>query len=127
LSYARISITLPEELLAEADRCAKELDRSRSWVVSDALTAYLAGRAARADRDRVREAPSPAYSAASGLGEQRLSQLRADLALTPEQRVLEAERTARAWSTAAPRWAGVLTFDRFEDYLAWKRREAAGQ
>jgi hypothetical protein len=126
LAYARISITLPEDLLASVDRCARGLDRSRSWLISDALTAYLAGRAARVDRDRLREADS-LYHASPGLGEQRLVQLRADLALTPEQRVLEAERTARARSTLAPRWVGLLTFDRFEDYLDWKRREAAGK
>ncbi len=34
---ARVTITIPEELLAAADRRARELDRSRSWVIADTL------------------------------------------------------------------------------------------
>jgi len=37
-----------------------------------------------------------------GLGDYRLRQLKADLALTPEQRVLGAERTARVAEQARP-------------------------
>lgn len=35
--YARIAITLPRELLVAADRRARELDRSRSWVIAEAI------------------------------------------------------------------------------------------
>ncbi|MBA3498014.1 MAG: ribbon-helix-helix protein, CopG family, partial [Gemmatimonadales bacterium] len=34
--YARISITLPREVLAAADSQAKALDRPRSWVIAEA-------------------------------------------------------------------------------------------
>jgi hypothetical protein len=122
MAYARISVTLPKAVLAAADRRAKELDRSRSWVIAEALRDWDGGAAAATPPRVVREA-RPAYEALPGLGEQRQAQLHADLALTPEQRVIEAERTASAASPTGGRWTGVLTFDRFEDYLAWKRRE----
>jgi hypothetical protein len=45
MALARISITIPRELLAEADGAARQLDRSRSWIVADAVRRYLrAGR-----------------------------------------------------------------------------------
>jgi hypothetical protein len=71
----------------------------------------------------LREPVSHPYAA--GLGASRLAQLVADLALTPEQRVLEAERTARAAEErrrAAGRQVWIRSFDRYEDYLDWKRR-----
>ena len=126
MAYARVSLTLPKALLAAADRRAKELDRSRSWLIADALTAYLAIPATAGRAVSARESRPPVYAGSPGLGEQRLDQLRSDLRLTPEQRVLEAERTTQATATPPARWTGVLTFDRFEDYLRWKRREAAG-
>jgi hypothetical protein len=54
--------------------------------------------------------------------------LEADLALSPERRVLEAELTARLSSLRrgpAPR-SFVLAFDRYEDYLDWKLSPATG-
>lgn len=132
MSYARISITLPRELVAAADRQARALDRSRSWLVAEALRRHLqdsAGSAAGAtvpSGRAVHEALPPPYGVVSrGLGEYRLQQLKADLALTPEQRVLAAERTARVAEHTRPRSKGqrVLQFDRYEDYLEWKRRE----
>lgn len=118
----RISITLPENLVLGADRRARQLDRSRSWVLADALRRLLSDRPVAAVREPARHpnAVSP------GLGEYRLQQLEADLALTPEQRVREAERTAREVELArgATPGRGVRFFDHYEDYLAWKRREA---
>jgi hypothetical protein len=125
MTYARISVTVPKAVLAAADRRARELGRSRSWVVADALASYVAEPAEREPSRRVREQVAT-YQVSPGLGGQRLAQLESDLALTPEQRVIEAERTARAAPVRTTRWTGVLTFDRFEDYLAWKRREAVG-
>ena len=42
MPFARIAITLPKDLLAATDRRAKELDRSRSRVIAEALRAYVA-------------------------------------------------------------------------------------
>src|SRR5437016_2964002 len=115
--YARIAITLPAEDLASADRVAREQDRSRSWVIAEAVRAYTAKPPA---------SPS-ARPPAVGLGPSRLVQLAADMALTPEQRVREAEATARAVPRhQRGRIQRVISFERFEDYLDWKAREAAG-
>ena len=120
MALARISITVARDLLVAADRRAKKLERSRSWVVAEALRRYLARPGA------VRESAVAPYEAAGpkGLGSYRRAQLDADLALTPEQRVREAEQTARVAELAAGKRLGhrVLTFDRYEDYLEWKRR-----
>ena len=104
---ARISMTIPADVLRRADRIAKREGRSRSWVLSDA----------------VRRLPEPASATPPRLDESRRTQLAADLALTATERVLAAERTAREVPTR--RYASLfVTFDRFEDYLEWKRREA---
>jgi len=132
MPYARISITLPRELVAAADQQARALDRSRSWLVADALRRYLqdsaglpAGATVQSGRAVHEALPSPYGVVSHGLGEYRLQQLQADLALTPEQRVFAAERTARVAEYTRPRSKGqrVLQFDRYEDYLEWKHRE----
>jgi len=120
MSLSRISITIPEELIAAADRRAAELERSRSWVLVDALRQYLARPEGAVHEGEV------AYL--GGLGALRTAQLEADLRLTPEERVIEAERTlqvedVRRGSRKAQQ-DRLLTFDRYEDYVDWKRREA---
>lgn len=118
MALARISITIPEDLVAAADRKAEQLDRSRSWVLVHALRRYLSEPPAT-----VRE---PEVPYATGLGAARGAQLAADLRMTPEERVLAAERTARIDTERdrAPARDRVLTFDRYEDYLDWERRDA---
>ena len=123
MALARISITLPRDVLEAADRRSEELDRSRSWVVAEALRRYLeAVESVPAQTPAAHEAAGVPY-AAPGISEYREDQLRADLALTPEQRVREAERTLALSELCAPAWRGdrVLMFDRYEDYLAWDR------
>lgn len=128
---ARISVTLPPELVEAADARAQALDRSRSWVVAEALRRYLAAgpgeelAGARSRALHVAEPAAPAYGG-PGLGEYRLGQLEADLALTPEERVREAEETARVTESLSSgcRSQRILFFDRYGDYLEWKRREA---
>ena len=106
--FARIAITLPEADLAAADRLAMQQDRSRSWIVAEAIRRY----AATVDgEDGGRDA----------LGSSRRAQLRRDLALTPEERVREAEETQRvAVQTTRPR-----TFASFDDFLAVRRAGGA--
>lgn len=121
-----ISITIPRDLLGAADRRAKELDRSRSWVLVEALRQYLRRpEPSSVPVSAVREPATSPYAARSGLGPSRLTQLEADLALTPEERIREAERTARE---GAPKGTGsrklrLQQFDSYNDYLEWKRRE----
>lgn len=108
--YARIAITLPAEDLAIADQVAREQQRSRSWVIAEAIRRYAA-----------------ALPRGSGLGETRRAQLLADLRLTPEERVRAAEETARvSFLLRPPAGKRVIAFDRYEDYLDWKRREDRG-
>lgn len=126
MTLARISITLPRDVVVAADRRAAELDRSRSWVVVEALRVYLS-RPASGKGVLVRKIASLPYVATRpGLGASRLAQLEADLALTPEQRVREAERTARTGELTRRRVRAtrrIVQFDRYEDYLDWKRWE----
>ncbi len=105
----RISLTIPPDVLRRADRLAKREGRSRSWVLTEA----------------VRRLPDTAPVESMRLDESRRAMLRADLALSPTERVLAAERTARE---VPRRHFGSLfvSFDRYEDYLDWKRREAIG-
>jgi hypothetical protein len=122
MSLARISVTLPPELVVAADRRAVELDRSRSWVVAEALRRYIEGAADERGALTVAETARSAY-AVPGLDPQRRAQLEADLALTPEERVREAEATAKLGETGdRPRQLNrLLMFDSYEDYLAWGR------
>lgn len=131
MSLSRVTITIPAELLAEADRRAAALDRSRSWLLAEAVRAYLAG-AGPAGALPPPEVPNRAHLAREvgtgylpGLGEQRRAQLAADLELTPEQRVRTAQRTAAVGPPRrrAPQPDRVIAFDRLEDYFAWERHE----
>ena len=109
LPLARISLTIPLDVLRRADRIAKRQGRSRSWVLTDA----------------VRRLDEPTAAGLPRLDSSRRSQLEADLALTPTQRVLAAERTAR--EVPLRRFSALfVSFDRFEDYLDWKSSESTG-
>jgi hypothetical protein len=111
--FARIAITIPADDLATADAIARERQRSRSWVISEAVRRYAA-----------EPAPAPPQP---GLGPLRLAQLAADLRLTPEQRVAAAEETARtSIARGTVRAQRAIGFARLEDYLDWKRLEDLG-
>ena len=124
MPVSRISITIPAALVEQADAEAKRRNRSRSWLIAEAVRRYLDS---APSGEAVREAAPVPYAA--GLGAQRLAQLRADLRLTPEERVKEAERTLRAGPSSGRSTYGRTTrligFERYEDYLDYKRREDA--
>jgi hypothetical protein len=145
-TYRRVTVTIPTDVLRAADGLARRLDRSRSWVVADALRRYAGSQppaTAASSSGAVRERgvpygagvgfrgvidPPAAYGAdtrGAGLGEQRLAQLEADLQLTPEQRVHEAEESVELAFRLHPRpRAGqVLAFERYEDFLEWRERD----
>lgn len=109
LPLARISMTIPPDVLRRADRIAKREGRSRSWVLTEA----------------VRRLAEPTPAQPPRLDDSRRTMLKADLALSPTERVLAAERTARE-VPVRPYASLFVTFDRFEDYLEWKRRETIG-
>jgi hypothetical protein len=119
MAHARISITLPADLLAAADRRARDVARSRSWLIAEAIRAYLAAPT---------QVGEPAARYAAGLGPQRLAQLESDLRLTPEARVRAAEETARLGEVVrgpVRPAARILSFTSYEHYLDWKRKEHA--
>ncbi len=109
--FARIAITLPARDLAEADRLALRYDRSRSWIVAESIRRYAA-----------EEAATGVWPKKTGLGDSRRAQLASDLALTPEQRVRAAEETVRLTELRTKsRTHQLAAFDRYEDFLDWKR------
>ena len=114
--YARISITLPREVLAAADSQAKALDRPRSWVVAEAIRSY---RGAVPDQTA---APSGAPEVAAA----RRQHLLADLRRTPEERLrMAADLLRLAPGAGGRRRAQIIGFDSLEDFAAWKRARRA--
>lgn len=104
--YARISITLPADTLALADALARRADRSRSWVMAEALRQFAV----------------PGAPLHSGLDASRLAQLQRDLTLTPEARVREAEETMRLSELVRGHVTppGPRAFERYEDFVDWQ-------
>lgn len=113
--FARIAITLPQADLEAADRLASETDRSRSWIVAEALRWYVASR-------------TPAAGAES-LGASRQEQLRRDLSLTPLERVSAAEDGVRTLESrrSDSAWVEPLRFASFDDFLTWRRLRMASE
>lgn len=129
---ARISVTLPPALVEAADARARALDRSRSWVVAEALRQYLAaapGEEAQAGGRvlRVAETITSAYEA-SAVEEARLRHLRAEAALPPNERLRRAEELGHLARRAQRRGARrqVIAFDSYEDYYEWKKARRIG-
>lgn len=111
-TYARISITLPREVLAAADDHARALDRPRSWVIAEAIRSYRSGPPGQ------EVGPSGTAEVAAA----RRQHLLADLRRTPEERL----RMATALLRLAPgfgtgRRAQIIGFDSYEDFAAWKK------
>ena len=123
MAFARIAITLPKDLLSATNRRAKELDRSRSRVIVEALRAYLAASPGAV----VREETRPAYGP-DDFGVARRQQLEADLARTPGERLRHAEEATRLAKNLRPRHGRrqqVIGFDSYEDFYEWKKANRA--
>jgi hypothetical protein len=130
----RITITIPRDLVEAADERAEDLDRSRSWVLVEALRRYLRGPAAALT---LREPAAPPYGpaahptaasatpvdAAAEVAASRRHRLRAELALSPLERLRRAEEIARLGQPSnSPRASAlVVGFDSYEDYYEWKK------
>lgn len=104
--YARIAITLPPDDLAAADRLAAAQDRSRSWIVAEALRQYVA-----------RSEPSAA------LGASRHRQVLRDLQQTAEARIRDAEEREiqavdrdHGHSLETP-----VRFATYDEFAEWRR------
>jgi predicted transcriptional regulator len=114
--YARISITLPRDVLAAADQHAEALDRSRSWVIAEAIKGYRA-----ASERATGEMPG-----AAEVAEARQRHLLADLRLTPGERLRRAAGLLRLAPTARRPRAQIIGFDSHEEFAAWKQARRAG-
>ena len=120
--FARIAITLPPEVLVAADRLARRLDRSRSWVVAEAVR-RLAAAESHAVTATAWAAASPAGHLAATVAEGRLNQLRADLDRTPADRLRRAEELVQLGRTVHPRRprTQIIAFDSADEFAEWKR------
>jgi hypothetical protein len=132
MSLARITITVPHGVLKEADRRARALDRSRSWVVAEALRRFLSdpGTATRvADVPAISEPASAPYAIAPAEIERvRLRHLAADLVLSPAERLARAEELGQfafAQQRRLPR-RQVIGFSSHEDFEQWKTARRIG-
>lgn len=114
--YARIAITLPPDTLRAADELAAQQDRSRSWIVAEAIRQYAATQRGSARAD----------GAGHSLGRSRFEQLRRDAALSPEARVLSAEETLSQIELAGDTGPhdGPRSFSSFDQFIAWQRERA---
>jgi len=127
MAFTRVSITLPRDVLAAADRRARTLDRSRSWLIVEALRAYLATPAGSPSA-RVREPDGPVY-AVREVADARRQHLAADLKRSPAERLQRAEQLARLARQVRPRGGRrqqVIGFDSYEDFYEWKKAHLAG-
>ncbi len=141
MPLTRISITIPEDVVEAADRAARELDRSRSWLVVEALRRYLADRARPASR--VAEpvapyrvppvaAPVRVVDAAAEVAEARRLRLASELRLSPLERLERAEALGRLGREVQRREQGgavraqIIGFDSYDDYYRWKRTKLIG-
>lgn len=106
---AKVAITIPPEDLAAADALARKLGRSRSWVLSEALRRFVA-------HERL----------SHELDASRAAQLRRDLALTAEERVREAEGEFAMVGETAAHIEQPRRFDRYDDFVAWRRARKDG-
>lgn len=130
---ARITITIPEELVQAADARARSLDRSRSWVLVEALRQYMQAepRSGGVREPAVAYAPSAAEAphsvapvdVAAEVAASRTRRLQAELALAPLERLRRADELGRLGRTTRPTGASaqLVGFDQYDDYYEWKR------
>ena len=112
--YARVSITLPRDVLNAADRQAKALDRPRSWVIAEAIRGYRGAESTQSEP----AAPAGAADVAAA----RRQHLKANLKLTPEERLRRAAALLRLKpGSRTGRRAQIIGFDSYEDFAAWKK------
>ena len=124
-SLVRTSITIPADVLRLADQLASRLDRSRSWVIGEAVRRM--GQA-----DSVAAVREPITNPYAGYEEEmetaRLRRLKADLTATPEERLRDADALVRLGRMVRPprNRSQIIAFDSYEDYDRWKTTHNAG-
>ena len=100
-----LSISLPESLRAALDAESVRQRRSRSFVVAEAVRAYVAHQERQAFDDA------------------RTRTLREGLALTPAARLQLAEELWQEFAQGrTPAKPFTASFDTFDEYAEWRRR-----
>ena len=122
-SAARSRRSLNAEVLVRLEAGAAAIAVEPTAVGRPARAGSGAPAGPAASAARVGEPAGQSYEVRRAFEEADLSRLRSDLALTPEQRVRLAEEIARVEPSGRPRprFRRVIQFDRYEDYLDWKR------
>lgn len=122
--FARISITIPADVLKLADQLASKLDRSRSWVMGEAVRRMAQSSDVRVVREPV---TNPYAGHEVEMEAARLRRLKADLAATPEERLRDAEELVRLSRMVRPprNRSQIIGFDSYEDYDRWKTTQIA--
>ena len=136
MALTRISMTIPLALLKAADRRAKALRRSRSWVIVEALREFLGEQGSQGSQGRegsqgaaVREVVGHPYAAAAEIAEGRRGRLRAELALPPAERLRRGWELGQLGRERQPRGrrVQVIAFEHYEDYYEWKKGRLIGR
>ena len=124
-TLTRISITIPANVLKAADRLARQLDRSRSWVLSEGVRRMAMDRVAPAVAE-TRVSPYAGHEAE--MQAVAIRRLEADLASSPAERLRQAEALARLGRMVRParNRSQVIAFDSYEDFHRWKATRQAG-
>src|SRR5207249_3154444 len=125
MAFTRISITLPRDVLAAADRRAPAPRRPPSWPIVQAPGGYPATPV----RSQVREPDAPVY-AVREVADARRQHLAADLKRSPAERLQRAEQLARLARQVRPRRGRrqqVIGFDSYQDFYEWKKARLAGE
>src|SRR2546421_579908 len=127
MAFTRVSITLPRDVLAAADRRARGLERSRSWLVVEALRAYPATPAGSPSGGGA--GPGAPGDAVRGVAAARRRHRGAYLKRSPAGRLRRGEQPARLARQVRPRGGRrqqLIGFDSYEDFYEWKRARRAG-
>lgn len=123
----RISMTIPGDVLRQADRLARQWSRSRSWVISEAIR-QLEGKPGTSPAPSLVAEPGALEYATTAIAHARTDQLRRNLALSPAERLRQADslvNLARAVRRRSAR-RQVIGFDSLEDFAQWKKARRAG-
>jgi hypothetical protein len=128
--YTRLSITLPTELVRWADREARRLNRSRSWVIAEALRRMGQGEGAGEPvRPAVVREPvvSPYVTVAPEMDQARERRLDLALSWSPDERFQRAQALVEIGRALRPRRrrSQIVSFDTFEEYWTWKKAARA--
>ena len=122
-------MTIPPDVLRTADQLARKWDRSRSWVIAEAVRRMgTAADPAVGLPALVAEPAAEPYLAAAAEAA-RTRHLRHALALSPSERLHQAEGLtdlARKARPPRPPRRQIIGFDTLEDFGKWKKARRAG-